>query len=55
MLKMKLNYHDWSDRVLIVTKIKKNNDVTDHTDAIYVENKTKLSLLIGSSAFYDEK
>lgn len=54
MLKTKLNYHDRSDWVLIVTEIKENNDMMDHTDAVYAKNKTNLSLSIKSSAFYDE-
>lgn len=42
------------NQVLCVTKIRHENDMTDHTSAIYVENDTKLLWPIKSSANYDE-
>ena len=53
-LKMILNCHGWSDRVLSVTKIRDENDVTDRIGTVYVENDTKLSWLIGSGVDCDE-
>ena len=38
MLKTKLSFHDWSDWVCSIIKTRKNNNVNDHKDMIYVEN-----------------
>ena len=35
-------------------KIRQDNDVTDPTGAVYVENNTELSWLIGLGANYDK-
>ena len=51
---MKLSYHDQSVQVWSVTKTNRDNDVTDHTSAVYVENETELSWSIGSGADYGE-
>ena len=40
---MKLSYRDRSDHVQSVTRTKKDNDVTDYTGVVYVENETDLS------------
>ena len=37
MLKIKLNYHDRSNRVWSMTKTRQDNGVTNCTGAIYVE------------------
>ena len=41
--KMKLSFHDRSDRVPSVIIIREDNDVTNRTWAVYIENKTELS------------
>lgn len=41
--KIKLRYCDRLDRVKSMTKTKLDNDMTNHIDVIYAENKTKLS------------
>ena len=51
---LKLNYWDLSDQVLFVMKTTQNNNMNDHTSAIYVENETKLPCLIRPGAVYDE-
>lgn len=43
MLKLKLNYRDRSDRVQTMKKTRKDNDVIDHSGAVYVENETEFS------------
>ena len=53
-LKMILKCHDWLNRLLSVTKARHDNEVTDHTGAIYVENNTKLSWAIRLGADCDE-
>ena len=35
-------------------KTRQDNDMTNHTGVVYVENKTKLSCSIEPSAVYDE-
>ena len=51
---MKLRYHDQSDRVLSVIETRKNNNVTEHTSAIYIENNIKLLWSIRPGVVYDE-
>ena len=41
--KTKLNYHDKSDWVRSVTKIRHNNNVTDRIGTVYAENENELS------------
>ena len=41
--KMILNYLDRSDQVQFITITREKNDVSDCTDAVYVENNTKMS------------
>ena len=53
-LKTILNYHDWMNQVLSMTKIRHENDMIDHTGAIYAKNNTKLSWPIRSGANCDE-
>ena len=51
MPKTIMNCHDWWDQVQSITKTKrKDNDVTDHTGAVYTENDIELSWPIGSGA-----
>ena len=38
----KLNCHDWFFMVWFMIKTRQNNNVIDHTGAVYVENETKL-------------
>ena len=38
-----MKYHDLLNWVQFVTKTREDNDMTDHTGAVYVENDTKLS------------
>ena len=54
MLKTKLNYHNWLDRGQSVKKTKKDNNVTNCTCAVYVENDIKLLGPIRLGAIYDE-
>lgn len=42
ILKMKLSYRIWSDRVWSVKKIRQDKDVTDCVGVIYAKNETKL-------------
>ena len=42
------------NQVLCVTKTRHENDMTNHTSVIYVENDTTLLWLIKSGANYDE-
>ena len=51
---MILNYRDWSNWVQYVTITRKDNDVSDHTDAVYANNDTKLSWPIRLGVDYDE-
>ena len=54
--KMIMNCHDWLKWVHFVTKTKEDNDVTNHTGAVYVENDTKISWLIELGVnSYDKK
>ena len=43
---MILNCQDWSDNVWFMTKMRQDNDVTDHTGLLYVENEIELSSAI---------
>ena len=36
MLKLELNYHEWSDKMWFITKSRQDNDVTDCTSVIFV-------------------
>lgn len=54
MLKTKLSYHDWSNRVQSMTKTKQDNTETDHIDLVYVEYDTELSRAIWLVAVYAE-
>ena len=54
MLKLKLNCWDQSDQVWFVMKTKQNNDMTDHTDAVYIKNEIELPWLIVPGLVYDE-
>lgn len=54
MPKLKLNYQDLSDQVLSMMKTKKDNDVIDHTSAIYAKTETELSWVIRSSVVCDK-
>ena len=47
MPKTIMNYHDRWDRVQSMTKTREENNVIDCISAIYAENDTKLSWLIG--------
>lgn len=51
---MILNGHDRSDWVSSVRKTRQDNDMTNRTDVVKVENKTELLCLIGSGAVYDK-
>ena len=44
--KLKLSSRDLSERVRSVTKPWEDNDMNDHTNVVYVENKTELQCLI---------
>ena len=37
--KSEQNYHDRSDMMWFITKIRQDNDMTDHTGAVYDENE----------------
>ena len=39
---MKLNFHDQSSKVQSMMKKTHDNDVTNHTSAVYAENKIEL-------------
>ena len=52
--KTKLNYHDKSDRVRSVTKIRHNNNVTDRIGTVYAENENELSWPIRQGVVYDK-
>ena len=41
--KMKLSFHEGLNRVGSVMKTKLENDMIDHTGAVYVKNKIELS------------
>ena len=49
-----LSYRDRLDRVSSVKKTKQDNDMTDHTSVVYIENDTEMSWPIGSGADCDE-
>ena len=51
---MKLNCREWSDQVWFVTKTRKDNDVIDRTDVVYIQNKIELSGPIWLGAVCDE-
>lgn len=55
MVKTKLSYNVRSDQVRFVTKTKHDNNVTNCTSAVYVENNTKVSWLIESGVVCDKK
>ena len=55
MVKTKLSYNVRSDQVRSVTKTRHDNNVTNCTSAVYVENNTKVSWLIESGVIYDKK
>lgn len=50
-----LNYKDRSDSVRFMMKIRQDNNMIDHTSAVYVKIKTKLSWTIKQDAVYHEK
>ena len=52
--KTKLNYHDKSDRVRSVMKIRDNNNVTDRIGTVYAENENELSWPIRQGVVYDK-
>ena len=52
MPKMKLNGHNWFDRVRSMTKTRKNNNVSDCTGTVYTEIRIELSWLIGEDMVY---
>ena len=41
MLKMKLNFRDWSDCLWSLMKTKQDNDMTDCIGVVYAEKYTK--------------
>ena len=49
-----LSYRDRLDRVSSVKKTKQDNDMTDYTSVVYIENDTEMSWPIGSGADCDE-
>lgn len=49
-----LNYKDQSDSVQSMMKIRQDNDMIDHTSAIYVKIETELSWTIKQDAVYHE-
>lgn len=54
MVKTILNYHDQLDWVLTMMETRQDNYVTDCTDAVFVQNETKLSWLIKPIVVCDE-
>ena len=54
MLKPKSNYRDLSNRVQSVMKTRQDNNMTNCTSVIYVEDETKLLCLIGLGVIYDK-
>ena len=54
MLKMLLNCLDWSHQASIVTETKYDNYVTDHMDAIFIENEIVMSWSIRPGVVCDE-
>ena len=54
MPKTKLYYRNRLNRVWYVTKTKQDNDMSNHTSAIYVENANKLLWPIKSSEVHDK-
>lgn len=52
--KMIKNFCNRSDRVSIVTKTEKDNNVTKHIDAVFIKNETKLSWPIEPSPISSE-
>lgn len=54
MSKMILNYHDQSDLVLLVKKTRLDNNVIDCTNAVSIENETKLPSLIKPGVVYEK-
>ena len=51
--KMELNCHGQSNSVQTMTKSRQDNNVTDHTGALYAKNETELSWPIRQGAVYD--
>ena len=54
ILKMILNFYDWSNRVPTMTKTRNNNYVTNHIDMTYIENETELLWPIKLGVVCDE-
>ena len=54
ILKMILNFYDWSNRVPTMTKTRNNNYVTNHIDMTYIENETELLWPIELGVVCDE-
>ena len=53
--KWKLNYHGLLDKVRSITKVRQDNDMSYRIGAVYIENETKLSMLIWQDAVSEEK
>lgn len=53
-LKLELNYYNRLDGMRPITKIRQDNDVTDHIGVISIEYDTELSRLIGYFSINDE-
>ena len=54
ILKMILNFCDWSNRVPTMTKTRNDNYVTNHIDMTYIENETELLWPIELGVVCDE-
>ena len=55
MPKTKLNYQDLSNLMRSMMKTRQDNNVIDYTGVVYIENKTKLSWPIKTSAICDKQ
>ena len=53
--KRKLNYRDRSDKVWSIKKTRYDNDMIDHTSAVYVEIRNKLLRPIEQDTVYHKK
>ena len=51
---MILKFQDLSNSVHFMTKMRQDNDATNCTSSLYLENETKLSCLIRKGTVYDE-
>lgn len=51
---MKMSYHDWSDWVPSMMKTRQVNNVTNRTDAVYIENGNEMSWPIKLGVNCDE-